>query len=60
MGSNYHSFDWFCYPFFLIWIGNNQLNNSEIQNQKSLIKAQVIKVLDFFPYQMMKSQSPGP
>jgi LmbE family N-acetylglucosaminyl deacetylase len=40
----------FAAPFFLIWIGNNQLHNAEIPNQKSLVKDQVIKVLAFFPH----------
>jgi LmbE family N-acetylglucosaminyl deacetylase len=50
MGSNCHSFDWFCFPFFLIWIGNNQLHDADIPNQNSLINDQGIKVLAFFPH----------
>jgi hypothetical protein len=35
-------------PFFLIWIGNNQLHDAKIPKQKSLVKDQEIKILAFF------------
>ncbi len=40
----------FVAPFFLIWIGHNQLHDAEIPNQKTLVKDHGIKVLAFFPH----------